>query len=365
MQRRPRPWRNGLTLIETLALIPTLVLAVAVTFPSLQRARSRSRNDVCVSRLKAIIGAARMYESGDPGDTMIPVHPVLGVPPGTHATQLQSLGANIWGGKSGIGNSGWVPYPGTLGSRWGTAAGVGPATRPMNAILYPSGFKDAFENGQFSRTRAAADTKLPLDAYRCPADDGPPGGAHCAEWVEGEGLSSFDHFGNSYAANNTLSAVAYSSLPELVSISPFFRSASRVPNPTRTIAYEENIGHFAWAARNEIPDCTWNGAGATLGPTKAVRGWHGKKWRFNNAFVDGRVDEVAVYIEGTEDAEGYAQHYRSEPAFDDPQLNASYKCVIIRGPGWQRDTLPAPEIGTGILRDYYGRSALEGCVRTD
>jgi hypothetical protein len=137
--------------------------------------------------------------------------------------------------------------------------------------------------------------------------------------------------------------------------------------------YEENIGRFAWACRSELDaehdatgggGCLWIGEGVDPGPTKAVRGWHGKNWTYNRAFIDTHVETQAVYIEGTEDRDGYAHHYLNEVVFDDPAQLEALRCVIIRGPGWQKDTYPAPAIPTGLFHDGRGRPSYEGCVNT-
>jgi hypothetical protein len=156
--------------------------------------------------------------------------------------------------------------------------------------------------------------------------------------------------------------------PELRSNSPYLRPGARIPNPARTLAYEENIGRWAWACRREINDCFWIGEGVDPGATKALRGWHGKSWTYNSAFVDGHTATVKVYIEGTEDNEGYANHYRNEIVFpNDTNQQAYSRCIIVRGDGWQRDTLPADPIPTGVYRYYgsSGRTSYEGCVQSD
>ena len=43
-------------------------------------------------------------------------------------------------------------------------------------------------------------------------------------------------------------------------------------------------------------------------------------------------------------------------------LAAVYSCVIIRGPGWQKDTLPAPLIKTGIFNAGHARGSFGGCI---
>ena len=39
-----------------------------------------------------------------------------------------------------------------------------------------------------------------------------------------------------------------------------------------------------------------------------------------------------------------------------------YQCIIVRGTGWQKDTLPATPICTGLQHDGIGRPSDEGCV---
>jgi len=193
-------------------------------------------------------------------------------------------------------------------------------------------------------------------------------------------MSSYDYFGNSYAANifmvgiNTPGAC-------LNSNSPYLRPTTRVPTPSRTLYYEENIGRWAWTAKRKGDICDIPGAdGIDPGPTKAIRGWHGKDWTYNRAFVDAHAATQKVYIEGTEDEEGYANHYRVEhlshyPAYsvdcenyisvdDYEEMHRIYHCVIIRGQGWQKDTLPAPLIATPLIRQQTGAS-LEGCFEGD
>lgn len=219
---------------------------------------------------------------------------------------------------------------------------------------------------------------LALDLYKCPADDGPPRGAHCPEWLQNTERSSFDHFGNSYAANVFMTATSGGSNP-MFSNSPYMRPTTRVPTPSRTLYYEENIGRWAWSCKNEIEDCQWIGQGVDPGPTKAVRGWHGKDWTFNRAFVDAHAEQQKIWLEGTEDADGYAFHYRNErlssyptgaggcgnPEDDVNQRHEYCRCIIVRGNGWQKDTLPAPAIATGLLSPGQGRPSYEGCVETE
>ena len=46
--------------------------------------------------------------------------------------------------------------------------------------------------------------------------------------------------------------------------------------------------------------------------------------------------------------------------FSDPQR--LHACVIIRGPGWQKDTMPAPLIKTDIFNAGHARGSFGGCI---
>ncbi len=345
------------TLIELLVVIAIIALLISILLPSLEAARRQSKKSACLAHIKNITTTSRVYESDDEQGWGIPVHPLQYHQDPNDPT---FIGAYEWGGKAGIGRPAAVDGPATgdsayIGSKYGTKAGFGPASRPLNVLLYPGGFQDNL-NPHYSRQGALQDTKLRLDLYKCPADDGPPRGAHCPDWVNHTERSSYDHFGNSYAANIFMVA---SSGP-MWSNSPYMRPVSRIPTPARTLYYEENIGRWAWSARQET--CDFISMGVDPGPTKAIRGWHGADWTYNRSFVDGHAESQKVYIEGTEDSEGYARHYRIEQIFSDPGEQDFNHCIIVRGPGWSKDTLPADLIDTGLLRTGNGRPSYEDCV---
>ena len=372
---RHRPCkRAAFTLIELLVVIAIIALLIAILLPSLEAARRQSKQSACLSHIKNIATSSRVYEADDPNGWGIPVHPLQffqcpGNAPGEMCSEPQYIGAYEWGGKAGIGSPG---HPFALernaqadgpfawqSSRYGTAAGFGPSTRPMNEILYKGGFKDNTEY----RPQWEHDTTLDLELFRCPGDDGPPRGAHCPDWVLHSERSSFDHFGTSFASNVFM--IANSGGGEMRSNSPYMRPTSRVPTPSRTLYYEENIGRWAWSCKRELPEClaTIGTEGVDPGPTKAVRGWHGKDWTFNRAFVDAHAETQRIYIEGTEDQDGFALHYRDEKIYPDGDpLQQAHQCIIVRGDGWQKDTLPADLINTGLYHNGDGRPSYEGCV---
>jgi prepilin-type N-terminal cleavage/methylation domain-containing protein len=368
---RGGPTRTGaFTLLELLVVIAIIALLVAILLPSLHAARRASKSSACLAHIKNIATSSRVYEADDPSGWGIPVHPLQYA----QDSQLPTfIGAYEWGGKSGIGREDFLTGSkgSTIYSKYGTQAGFGPATRPLNDILYPGGFKDnRVVNGRPNEQVILADTRLDLDLFRCPGDDGPPRGGHCKDWLPHTDRSSFDHFGNSYAANIFMIGSSTGGL--MTSNSPYLRPVSRVPSPANTLYYEENIGRWAWAAKQD--PCFFL-SGIDVGTTGSIRGWHGREWTYNRVFVDGHAESQRIIEEDTVDRDGFSAHYvsvelPSYPPFDSDNDCRDdyegdyflYQCVIIRGQGWQKDTLPGNPICTGLWQDGIGRGSYEDCV---
>ena len=226
----------------------------------------------------------------------------------------------------------------------------------MNGLLYKGGFKDNLDP-EFERLGAEQDTTLELDLFKCPADVGPARGGHCPDWIANSERSSYDHFGNSYAANIFMVAAS----GPMWSNSPYLRPVSRIPTPTRTLYYEENVGRWAWSARQET--CDFISFGIYAGPTKVIKGWHGADWTFARAFVDAHAEMQKIYIEGTQDSEGYARHYRIERVFQDEDDQQFNRCIIVRGDGWAKGHTAGGADRHGLVPDRQRASVrVEDCV---
>ncbi|NOT00472.1 MAG: hypothetical protein HOP29_07570 [Phycisphaerales bacterium] len=332
-----------MTIIEVLASLAAFAAVSALLLPALSDARRQSKEIRCLGNLKSIAGASLIHAAADPSEFAIPAHPLIGNDP-------QVLGEYEWGGKSGIGE----PAVGTdrLSSKWGTLHGRGPATRPLNEILYGDVLRDhQFDAGTYG-ANWLRDTKLELDDFHCPADYGYTG-HHYTAWRNSK-LTSYDHYGNSYTANAAWIGIPGSNC-KLKSNSSFLKPISRVPAPAQTLLYTENCGRFGHRANYGVDGCQSLSGALGIDVQTDVRGWHGQMWMFQVAFVDGHAG--LVRMQGHQQPQPFLGRYPGDG--DDPaQQHYYWHCVIFRGPGWQLDTLPSPPVPTalpcGVLGVLHG-----------
>jgi len=320
-QRRP-----AATLVELVTAVTSVAALLVLLLPTAGELRRQGKEVRCLSNLSRLGKASLIYATVDPNENPIPVHPLAG-------NGLGALSEIEWGGKSGIGE----PSSGNdaLSSTWGTQFSRGPTTRPLNQIIYGDVLPDYRANPGVRSVNWRNDTRLDLDVFRCPADDG-YGGPNFAAW-HASGLSSYDHYGNSYTANALWVGIPGARC-KLQSNSPVYRPLSRVPSPSDTVLIMENVGRFAYRQNFGADGCTGLSGGLGADVDRPITGWHGRAWTFQMVFVDGGAGRVRM--KGHRKPQPDLQHY--PPGTD----YAYWRCGIIRGNGWRLDTLPAPPVPT-------------------
>jgi len=335
MRRTDTIPRRAISLVEAAATTVALAALIAMLVPALEQIRRDAKQRGCLSNFMRLGEATAAHASGDPKEWALPMH--------ADAGQWGTGNLWEWGGKSGKGEpQGGSDY---VTSLWGTKWNRGPATRGLNKIIYGDVFPDYREEGGPNNANWKSDSRLDLSVFRCP-DDAGYSGFHRQAWANSI-LTSYDHFGNSYAAN-VLSIRVLGGPGEVMSNSPMFRPSSRVPNPGATILLMENCGLFAAFMNYVRSGC--RGSLSLPSPEVYVLGWHGRRWIFTSAFVDGHA--AVVYMNGHDQPQAHLPRFPSCQG-SDSECYRRWRCGLIRGPGWQQDTLPSPPIPTGWTRSGF------------
>ena len=352
-QRQPTE-RRGFTLIEVATVGACLAVVVAALPPALEGTRERARSARCQANLGRLAAASATYSQQDPTEALIPLGPTYDSAAALF-TKLRQLPFGF-GGKAGFGGL----YPQSIGinSTYGWIANMGSEHRPLNSILYKNEFKP-ISGTAAERIR---DTEIDAKEYHCPADDGFQGN-HFEEWYEFQQLlpersSSYDFFGTSYCAN--VLWVSYAGENCCVrSNSPALRASTGIPNPGNTLLYMENVGRYSWMHHDPSTSDYGGPLSSDYLPApeypESLPGpeWHGAGWHFNAAFADGHIATIQM-----------KSYVPVDPYPDDlvGDCDPTERCkwVMVRGSGWQLDTLPAQFIESIVPNPQTGRPSRDG-----
>ncbi|NOX59680.1 MAG: prepilin-type N-terminal cleavage/methylation domain-containing protein [Planctomycetes bacterium] len=318
--------RNGFTLVELLVVVSIIALLISILLPSLQKARESAKRVACNANIRGMAQASHTYAADDRNELVVPIGQGDGKYP---KRNLSYAGA---GGKSGLGitkNANTSNWSGKSGSE------IGAPHRPLNNMLYKGGFNKP-QGGGFIQEDWSQDALLDLGNFKCPSDRGFTG-MHMRGWYESK-LSAYDYFGTSYFTNPLFVGAPSDSVAD--SNSMYQRPLSRTPNPTNTVLYTEASARYAFFATNtedydqSNASCPWP---YPFGDFTA-KGFHKQDFHFNVSFGDGHASWIKL--------KGYGRVDIASTNMPPACPGGVCACILVRGLGWQLDTLPGDLIDT-------------------
>ena len=346
--RGARRSSKAFTLVELLVVVSIIALLIAILLPSLKKARQAAKRIACNANVRGIAQAGLTYATDDEKEFAIPI----GTRDGNAAVTESYPSYVNYGGKSGLGVQGTAN-----GSIWSGFNDMGSIHRPLNYILYKGGLIGGMKSeGRGGGTSWTQDADQDLDIYRCPGDKGFPG-MHHEGWKTSK-LTAYDYYGTAYACNPLLVSVPTAGAP-MDSNSTYMRPMSRVPSPSNTVLYWEWAARYATYATNDVvdggeyvqsqaPGCYWP---YDIGDFTAY-GNHSQPWHFNVSYGDGHSTWIKIY------GHGFVEIAEQDSKMPPKCANGMCACILVRGLGWQLDTLPSELVRTPKRRSAGGTSQI-------
>ena len=327
--------RRGLTVVELAVVGACVGLLVAIGVPALSQTRERGMQTVCLKNLMTLAHAAAAYSTDDTLGSIIPINKEI------YRSPLDSPKNQFeWGGKAGIGAGVWEDNPPQSIPRsfdsilvgYSTKKIRGPAHRPLNPYVYKQKFTDhsGLLSGGYNRPAAREDTQLELPEFHCPADVGAIAGYHYYALIKGPVTETiYNHTGNSYISDTIIQPdptdLDPSHADRVYSWGTQFRPVSDMPNPAKTIMFQEEQNSVAWLGSEP--------------PAFHSRSWHGRMDYNTMAFIDGHAAVINMFIPRMMPA--------MLPGYTEQEINTLYDdYILIRTSEWQLDCLPAKPILT-------------------